>query len=520
MPSVPTRRSGAPKGFLEVSRAVKPLFNLSLTAGLAGAAFYYAQASLNHDTSFLLEATRQWLGGAVLYRDIMEINPPLIFYLTAPALFLSNLLNTTPTTAFIILICVAAGCSLIWCERLLRRILEISAVNRYLIVIACLLGLIFSPAGNFGQREHLFVIFALPYLMAVSFSPTNFPISVTEKLALGLFAVFGIALKPYFLIPPLFLNAAICWQRRSLRPLYDPMNMAIVLGCIVYGLFLARFHSEYLTTVLPIGMRVYGAIGNGLGIISRLTLPGLLIIAVATMESSSSSLRNSLNAFAALLLGLLIAFIVQFKGWPYQLLPFDSIAIIVCVIAAALSSSTLRSKPLHFAFFAVLPALVIAQTAFSGRYQNLYAEVFAQKLEQIRSDWTGKSILLLSTDDFAAFPLINELGAEWAGRYPYQWIVAGAISTEAIGKCKSNPDSCTDVREIIEYGRRTNVDDLANQHPDVVLVDERPLKPYFPDEPSFDYIDFLSADSRFAEIWSHYRKVSTALNYSIWVRNP
>ena len=64
---------------------------LILAAGAAAFTFYGAQ-HLNHDSSWYLVATRKWLAGATLYRDVMEINPPLAFFLTAPGLWLADAL--------------------------------------------------------------------------------------------------------------------------------------------------------------------------------------------------------------------------------------------------------------------------------------------------------------------------------------------------------------------------------------------------------------------------------------------
>ncbi|MCA9170349.1 MAG: hypothetical protein KDB23_21875, partial [Planctomycetales bacterium] len=55
---------------------------LLLMGALVAAAIFYPMATLNHDSSWYLIATRMWLDGAQLYQDVMETNPPLAFYLT------------------------------------------------------------------------------------------------------------------------------------------------------------------------------------------------------------------------------------------------------------------------------------------------------------------------------------------------------------------------------------------------------------------------------------------------------
>src|SRR6185437_7942529 len=94
---------------------------LVVTVCVIAGAVFYANGELHHDPSFLLVATRRWLDGATLYRDIVEINPPLIFYLTAPAVLISNLLRVSDATVFILCVCGAAAVSLAWCSSLLAR---------------------------------------------------------------------------------------------------------------------------------------------------------------------------------------------------------------------------------------------------------------------------------------------------------------------------------------------------------------------------------------------------------------
>jgi hypothetical protein len=80
------------------------------------------------------------------------------------------------------------------------------------VILGCVLGLVVTPAYNFGQREHLFAILALPYFLAAVLEPIGLSLPSRERLALGLYAVFGIALKPFFLLPRprSSLRCAVC----------------------------------------------------------------------------------------------------------------------------------------------------------------------------------------------------------------------------------------------------------------------------------------------------------------------
>jgi hypothetical protein len=490
-----------------------------IIAWAAVSAVFYAQGQLHHDPSFLLVATRRWLNGATLYRDIVEINPPLIFYLTAPAVLLSDFLHVPDSTIFILFVVILAAVSLVWCCRLLARVQAISLADRYLILAACSAGLLVVPGYNFGQREHLFIIFALPYFLAVGFTPLGFRISPAEQFAIGAFAVFGFALKPFFVTALLIAAAARCWQQRSIRALYEIANLTIAAGCVVYLLLAVLVHPAYFHTVLPMAAEVYGAVANDIGEIpGRFIYPLLLIGATATIGDESKATRSTLIVFSSILFGLYVAFAAQRKIWDYMILPFDSMACVVAALTFALTWRRLLRRPIHLAILAAIPALILATAIRGGRYENLYADVFSAKLGELHSDWRGRPLLVLSTNVSASFPLINRVGARWVGSYPYQWLIAGALTRQHDESCPSSRESCAELTAILDFARRTNVDDFVSSSPDIVLIDERPRKSYLPDE-DFDYIAFLKNDARFPAIWQRYTKVDDTLDYGIWLRN-
>ncbi len=69
---------------------------LALALTVVAAALFFPWFALNHDTSWYLLSTNNWLDGASLYRDIMEISPPLVFYHTVPSVLVSRCLGISP----------------------------------------------------------------------------------------------------------------------------------------------------------------------------------------------------------------------------------------------------------------------------------------------------------------------------------------------------------------------------------------------------------------------------------------
>ena len=142
----------------------KPQADLVLMmAALVAAAFIYPSLTLNHDKRWYLVAPGLCRDGAKLYQDVMEINPPLAFYLTAAPLFLADLFGLSEKTAFCVTLVVMTGVSLYWVRSLLLRAPDLTREQRRALLAGFGLALIVVPIGNFGQREHIMMVLSAPY---------------------------------------------------------------------------------------------------------------------------------------------------------------------------------------------------------------------------------------------------------------------------------------------------------------------------------------------------------------------
>jgi hypothetical protein len=98
-----------------------PLGDLIPYALLAAIIAILAQLPPNNDVAWQLWIGRQLAGGAVLYRDIVEINPPLWFWLAVPIVQAANLLGISGTAAVVGFLGVAAALSVALLQRLVGR---------------------------------------------------------------------------------------------------------------------------------------------------------------------------------------------------------------------------------------------------------------------------------------------------------------------------------------------------------------------------------------------------------------
>src|SRR5690606_38285702 len=84
-----------------------------------------------------------------------------------------------------------------------------SAIHRYLFPPLFLFLMIVYPGSEYAQREHLMIVATLPYLLLAQARIERRETARSVVLATALFAAFGFALKPHFLIIPLLIEAMV-----------------------------------------------------------------------------------------------------------------------------------------------------------------------------------------------------------------------------------------------------------------------------------------------------------------------
>lgn len=248
-----------------------------LLLAICCAALWFAelQRPLAADVAWLLDAGSRWFHGQVLYVDIIELNPPLIFYDMA---VLTG--GAWTKASYIAGVCIAIFVSSILCDR------------RWIAFVA-----LSAPAlAPFGQRDHLALIAVLPYVVA---RRSSWP--------LGIWMFAGVALKPQLLLIPIL---AALW-RRSVDP------AIVICGCLVgsYGVFIAIVHPTYLTEIVPLARATYGSLGGHFAFIHQF----ILIVLVAAM--------NWRSPVSGAIVGALLSYFLQGKFWYYQLVPAVGLAI-------------------------------------------------------------------------------------------------------------------------------------------------------------------------------------------------
>lgn len=481
-------------------------FSLVL-AGVA-ATLFYSQFHLSHDNSWYLIATRRYMDGATLYVDIIELNPPLAFYLTIPGLALADFAGLSDKVGYVAYVSFLATISNLWAASIVARS-AIGALQKSVLLVSAPLITLLLPISEFGQREHLLIIFTLPYFYSAALSK-GIRISLAERTGIGLFAVLGFALKPYFYAAALTVTLAKAWQERSFRPVFSASNIAIAVMTMFYLAFILLAHREYVDDIVPLATAVYHSYGFPLW--KRLAQPAFLAMPVILLFLASKDRKTNQAAqiFIAAAAGFVLSYFLQFKGWNYQILPSAAYLFLAIAVLSASNRSVLRKRITYTVAVMIAMIGTLGQQVIRGPYQSATLKHFAPYVEE-----EGTPILVLSSNLSASFPFVNEVDGVWASRFPAQWIVPGAIAAKSDIDCESEPEVCASYDRVMDEARSMMIEDFRRYQPELVFVDDRPSKDYFGGH-SFDYVNFLSGAPDFASIWGVYSLQDRRIGYSVW----
>ncbi|WP_347310155.1 hypothetical protein [Defluviimonas sp. SAOS-178_SWC] len=462
---------------------------------------------INHDTAWYLLATREWLAGERLYIDIYEVNPPLNFYLTIPAILLADLTGMSETNAQYAVTCFLTGASLLWCTRLLVARNDLSSARRTMFVLGLGTAMVLPALGDIAQREHVLVIVAMPW--AIGLLPGTISDGWRPAALRGAVAGLGICLKPFFLLFPI---AATLWamaRSRSLSPTLSAGNIAMFGVGLTYVAAVWLLHPEYFRDIIPTARLVYGAIGASdevvymmLAVTAAPFVPLMLALSVARTYPPGTWL------FFMLALAGLGSYLVQWTGFAYHLVPFKAFG-----MAAGfwILIHTTRFTPILIA--ALIALLTTGYVAISrGTYG---VPIIAELAEDLATLPHQESLFVASTFVHAGPPLALSLGARWVSRYPHNWLTPGALKALAETDCARAPDRCAQYRAITDRNRDDNLADILAAHPDLIVIDKR--KGYMTD-PDFSWHDYYDANPDWARILRSYRQIRDTESFDVWSR--
>ena len=482
-----------------IRAAVTATSVLLLLAVLGLVLFTMLRSPLKDDIAWLLYVARRWMAGRELYVDVVEINPPLIVWISAIPIWLARVLGIDAQfTAIPFFVAAVLACAW-WTASLLRgsgklfedRLPVFAAIGTVLLVV---------PAGDLGQREHLLAAAILPYLALFARSLDGERAAAARRPdrrgARG---------------SRLCAEAALCRGLRGARRSRGPARDEPVPRHAARGrdddAGLRRtdrlFCPAYLRRAVPLALALYGATDVPLRHLVADSLRLMFGQAVALLlwwhrrhRKPEGNLLLTLVVFA--ITSTAICF-MDGKDWFYHRLP-ATIATVLALLCWAASALMHRRAATRGAFLPVVAGAVAVVVFLVAAFQRLEPQVALAvepeqgtvvKLERLIRQQNARTYIAFSEWIALGFPVVNNTGVAWASRFDSMWALKGElwrVRFDAAG-AKAWPI------------RRWVAHDFIVGCPDIAVVDTR--------EGVVNYVGVLSAsDPAFARAWSRYRQIA------------
>jgi hypothetical protein len=483
-------------------------------AVLAAVLFIALRSPLKDDIAWLLYVAHRWMTGHDLYIDVVEVNPPLIIWISAVPLEIARWLDVSAQFVVMPVFITAVLACAWWTASLLREQggLLAERMPAFAVIGSALL---FLPAADLGQREHLLVAAFLPYLVLFSRSLEGKRVPVVLAILAGAIAGLGCALKPRYC--GVFVALEVLALTRGLRPWWAFWRLKGRILPVVAGVTLAGYASlvaivcpAYLHRAVPMALALYGA--TDVSFLRLLSDSSLLIagevVAIGLLWLRRRALPNfdlvlTLMVFAVT--STVICF-VDGKNWYYHRLPASVATMLTLLLWTATEIAQRRWRargPLVASGLAML--LFCAASVQQLEPEALEAveprQTTVDRLEQIIRAEHARTYIAFSEWIALGFPVVNETGVTWASRFDSMWALKGEV-----WRATFDPDAAKEWPIA-----RWVVHDFIAACPDIAVVDMRQTT---------KYIKVLSAaDPAFTRAWSRYHPIASFDGLMIYKRN-
>jgi hypothetical protein len=487
------------------------LFFVVIAALFALQAYLRFQADAFPDVAWFIYVADQLLHGKTLYVDIMEVNPPLGIWLVVPGVWIAEKLNIDGATA-VYATMIAMSAVTIWlCDRSLQFYEVISKQTRRLILLIVAVAILFLPGAFFGEREHFMPLLFLPWLFLRIVPNAATGRTSAELLFIGFLAGAAICIKPHSIFAPLLVEFMLFLRCRNIRSFVAVENFGATLFVIFYGLLIWFFAPKFLSEMIELGSKAYVPFyGNGfvetlVGTI--LTIPPFLMaIFIRYRLTLLKADTQFLDGLLMAVLGFIVSYFVQMKGFGYQILPADILASITSVSGAVILWQLQRK--------------ISATVVFAICISTLLVLLLPQTISRSFKTWDGivdrnapqaKSLFIASTKLSDGFPYVQRRNIVWASTLPSQWLAPYVDSKWKVGLVPQDA--------IVLRALNLTVTDLITFKPDIVIIDTDDQ--IYVKSGKFEYIKFWANDERFSAVWNKYQYRETVSGLEVYtLKNP
>ena len=485
------------------------MFFLLTVAGFIGGLFAASEIP-NLDNAWLLVATGRFMDGAVIGRDLVEVNPPLIYWILAPAVWLSRWLGSDYYTTYCLWVGLLAALSCFLIFNALTQI-GIRAGRARLAAFAGLALFVLVPGAEYGQRDPLAYELSAPFIIAEALRAMGQRTLTFIAIPIATLAAIGFLIKPYMILVPVALFAWRMIREQKILSIISPDAIIMLAVAAAYVTYVVMWTPGYfdLTKLVMAAYPAYDATVLKLLVSFVPVIFVSFVLWLTLVRMSQPTTSTAVSVFLVATLAFALGALTQLKGWYYHLVPCYLALCGACIIYLVLQtpSASARSFPRWIALTLPTVFVIIGMTRASYFQRGTVANWDIARV--IKNSDRGP-FLAITSSLWGVFPAVNEMGVEWASRSAAQWLVPAAVKLS-----QGTPQQREEAEKLRLYSSRLIVGDLEKWKPYTVAIKTGSDQAM---GPSFDWIAFFSKDKEFASLWSRYCAAGRTGEWDIYRR--
>lgn len=484
---------------------VEPVSTLYLLGGVAVAGLGLVLSLIvlpGPDLLWRMHIADGLLAGKVMYRDFLEVNPPLWFWAALPAAWLAQ---NTPILAYHALIglnmAVMVSATFLLFQ-LAKKTLGPSTAAA--AAFGFLFALCLVSIGDLGQREQSLLMACGLWIALLCARLEAREVGLATAILVGLVSAYGFALKHYFVLLPLVLEVWLLWrQKRAWRP-FRPENLTLAFTALAYAGAIWTFTPDFLGRMMDLIQTAYFAFGSWTGSISRqrqhlLLMQSLFVFLPIILIVLTKERRAFFVALALASIACLAIVMLQQKGWRYHFVAAHGLSAMLSIMIvhqAFVSQKTgLRLAFPLVATWALIWNLVAVPAISNVQTRGQIVDPLLKSI--VAKEPKESRIFILSVGPDYAFHPLADAGRPYWSRYYSMWMMPGLLTP-------SNDPKLEAIRKVeMARVRADFIEDIQCSRPSLIVGEVgyvRTKKPV-----RFDAISYLAEDPAFkAWLNAHY----------------
>ena len=452
------------------------------------------------------------LEGKTLYRDVIDLNPPLWFWAAIPSVWIGNVLGVGAHVAAMTLAHLSSLIALWMFAKGVDGILSKS--ERGFALVGFLVAILWLAAADVGQREQSALIASLLWLVLALRRDAHLPVSLGLAVSIACYSAYGFALKHYFVLIPIAVEVVLALRLGKKWSPFRPETLVLGGLAIGYALLVFFFAHDFLAEIVPVAAISYDAFNAWTGkskwhaIFMIIGPAQFLLVPLVLMIRLRDKRPIILGLFGLCFLFLMII-VVQMKGFFYHYIALKGVSVLILVLwlgreapMAAIDKWLVRLGLVGFFFSMIIsPLQTVIKEGATPVSENL--------LHLIRSEPPSNQIMILSTVPQNSFLVLAQQGRSFGARHYSMWMVPGLMVQG------QNPKAADAAKAQLARVRREYLEDIQCFAPTILISQREQFKGQKPIQT--EGMAFLREDPT-ADGWlaDHYRLESRLDDFQIW----